>query len=79
MPLEYHSFDKGGRKLRIIKSDSPTSEIILMDIDPKEKLEKIKEWVEEQKLEGRECVVDFKDRIMVCVRRSFPSLKTETL
>jgi hypothetical protein len=79
MSLEYHSFDKGGRKLRIIKSDPPVSEIILMDIDPKEKLEKIKEWVEEQKLEGRECMVDFKDRIMVCVRRPLSSFKTETL
>jgi len=72
MKLEYHSFMRDNRKLRIIRVDKPVNEVVIYDIDPKEKLETIKEWIENERLNGRECMVDFKDRVIVCARSSVP-------
>jgi hypothetical protein len=36
MKLEYHSFVRDNRKLRIIRVDKPVNEVVIYDIDPKE-------------------------------------------
>jgi hypothetical protein len=68
MPIFYRTFEKEGKKLRIVESDFPMKDVVLFDVKD-EKLEKINRWVEEEKLRGRECILDPEDKVIVCVTK----------
>ena len=67
--VEIHVFSRDNRKFMIFKFKEPTQEVLVYELSGKEKMDELKSFVEEKKLAGYSCAVDFGDKILVCSKK----------